>query len=475
MSGSKSSAFDDGAVFTRGSTLRHVLVMTSTGAIGLVAIFFVDVVNLFYISLLGEQELAAAIGYASSMMFFTVSISIGFMIATTAVTARAIGSGKDLEARNIAGTSLVFTLVASVLLLFAIYPYLDFFLGLLGATGETRLKALHFMQIAVPSFPILSAAMCLSGLLRAKGDAKRAMYVTLSSAIAALILDPLLIFGFDLGLTGAAIAIIFIRVSFLMVALYGAHFVHRMIARPDFGGLKMMGSPFLVIAIPAILTQLATPVGNAYVTRAIATFGDDAVAGWAIVGRLMPLAFAAVFALSGAVGPILSQNLGARKFDRLNSTMWNSLLASLVYCVLVWSLLAFFWPQIAGLFQAGGDAASLVRFFCLFVAGSFVFNGALFVANAAFNNLGYPVLSTVFNWGRATIGIIPFVWVGKAWGPEGVLAGWGIGGIVFGALAMAVCFWSLKKLPEREEFQDGALPVAPTANSPFTSGRGASA
>ena len=67
--------------------------MASTGAIGLVAIFVVDALNLFYISMLGVQELAAAIGFAGTLMFFTVSVSIGLTIATSALVSRALGRG----------------------------------------------------------------------------------------------------------------------------------------------------------------------------------------------------------------------------------------------------------------------------------------------------------------------------------------------------------------------------------------------
>ena len=463
------------AVFVTGSTMRHVFTMTMTGAIGLVSIFFVDVINLFYISLLGEQELAAAIGYAATIMFFTVSVSIGFSIAATAITAKAIGAGEESEARSKAGASLVYTGVMSLVLVAMLVPLLPTCLDWLGAEGKTRQMSLEFMQIAIASYPLLAVGMCQSGLLRAKGDAKRAMFVTLSAGFAALILDPLFIFGFDLGLHGAAIAIFFVRLVLVAVGLHGTIYVHRMIAIPDFSWLRATVRPFVAIAVPAVLTQIATPVGNAYVTASIAEFGDDAVAGWAIVGRLLPLAFAAVFALTGAVGPILSQNLGAGRLDRVNRTMWDSLLFSLVYSVLMWAILALTYEWIATIFSAQNDAALLIRFFCLFVAGSFIFNGALFVANAAFNNLGFPIYSTFFNWGRATLGIIPFVWFGKQWGPEGVLAGWGIGGIIFGLLAVIVCFRSIRKLPEKYGKPGEGVATIPAGNSPFTSGRGASA
>ncbi|MEM7215619.1 MAG: MATE family efflux transporter [Pseudomonadota bacterium] len=462
------------AVFTEGSTMRHVLTMTSTGALGLLSIFLVDVVNLFYISLLGEQELAAAIGYASTIMFFTVSVSIGFSIAATAITAKAIGAGDEEASRRNAGAAIFYMVLMSVALVAIAYPSLPFLLDLLGAKGATHQLSLEFMQIAILSFPLMSIGMCFSALLRARGDAKRSMYVTLSAGAAALVLDPLFIFGFGLGIHGAAIAIVFIRIVLTLVGLHGAVIVHNMVGRPDFSWLKNTLKPFLVIAVPAVLTQIATPVGNAYVTASIAEFGDDAVAGWAIVGRLVPLAFAGVFALTGAVGPILSQNLGAQKFDRVNRTMWDSLLFTLGYSVAIWAILALFWQPIAYLFNAENDALALIRFFCLFVAGSFIFNGALFVANAAFNNLGFPIYSTVFNWGRATLGVIPFVWIGMGWGPEGVLAGWGLGGIVFGIVAVIVCFREIRKLPERARVDHEVLPTVPTSNSPFTSGRGAS-
>ena len=77
------------ATFVEGSTMRHVVVMTVTGSVGLMAIFAVDFLNLVYISMLGEAELAAAIGYAGTVLFFTMSLSIGLNISATALTARA--------------------------------------------------------------------------------------------------------------------------------------------------------------------------------------------------------------------------------------------------------------------------------------------------------------------------------------------------------------------------------------------------
>ena len=429
--------------------MRHILTMTATGSAGLVAIFMVDVINLLYIAQLNDQTLTAAVGYGATIMFFSISLSVGLSIATTALAARAIGSGDLKRARSVAASSLFFTALVNVVLAIVIYFLLEDFLRLLGATGRTYDEALGFIQIVVLSSPLMGVAMSLSGLLRAKGDAKRAMYVTLSGGVAAAIFDPILIFGFDLGITGAAYATFLSRVVLISVGIYGAQIVHNLVGRINREALSRHGRAFVIIAAPAILTQLATPVGNAYVTSAISEFGDDAIAGWTIIGRVMMVAFGTLFALSGSVGPIISQNLGAKLFTRIDQTLRDALVFTLLYTLVVWALLALFRNQIISMFGATGDAASMVSFFCLFVAASYLFNGALFVANAAFNNLDHPLLATVFNWGRSTIGVIPFVYVGKSFGAIGVLAGWGLGAVVFGIGAAIMSFRVVTRLPEK--------------------------
>ena len=95
------------AKFTTGSPLRHVIVMTTTGSIGLMAVFAVDLANLFYISILGVKELAAAVGFAGAVLFFQISMCIGLTIGAGAIVARAIGAGEREQARRLAGSSLV--------------------------------------------------------------------------------------------------------------------------------------------------------------------------------------------------------------------------------------------------------------------------------------------------------------------------------------------------------------------------------
>ncbi|MEO1199436.1 MAG: MATE family efflux transporter [Pseudomonadota bacterium] len=464
------------ARFVTGSTMRHVAVMTATGSAGLVSLFVVDLLNIFYISLLGEGELAAAIGYAGTVMFFNISVSIGITIAVTALVSRALGAGDRARARRLAASGLVFSaaimIAVAVLLLFN----LTAILSLLGAEGRTLDLAVRFLAIVVPSMPLLGLGMAASGVLRAVGDAKRAMYVTLVGGAVTLVLDPIFIFGLGLGLDGAAIVSILARAAIVATGLYGAIMVHDLVGRISIKCTLEDISPLMSIAGPAILTNVATPVGNAYIIAAISDFGDSAVAGWSIVGRIIPVAFGAIFALSGAVGPIIGQNYGAKRFDRLRAVLRDSMVLTIGYCLSVWALLALSYPVIIWAFDASEDAASLIRFFCLIAAGGFLFNGLLFVANASFNNLGFPILSTVFNWGRATLGTIPFVMVGTALmgAAEGALAGQALGGVLFGTVAVYMGFRVIRRIEQNPPSDDQPpKPAWWVALSPFSSGRSA--
>jgi putative MATE family efflux protein len=432
--------------------MRHVLVMTGAGATGLLAMFGVDMVDMYFLTLLGEQELAAAVGFAGTLMFFLVSVSIGMQIALGALVARSEGAyRRDLAARYCT-SGLLFNFLVSALLSLVFWLNLRYLLTLLGASGQTLDYAVSYANILLPNTPVLMLGMACSAGIRAVGDARRSMWATVAGSLVNAALDPLFIFTFGWGLEGAAWASVVARWTLFGIAIYALVFIHglpRRISLTEF--IEDLG-PILKIASPAVLTNLATPIGGSFVLRTMSQFGDSAVAGAAIVGRITPVAFCAIFALSGAVGPIVAQNAGAGHYDRVRSTLVSALLFNVAYIAVVWLILWLSADLIVTAFSASEQAADLILFYMHFLVGAFVFNGTLFVSNATFNNLRHPLWATGYNFGRALLGTIPAVYFGAKWyGARGVMAGEAFGALLFGLLATAGAFVLIKRLELRHQ------------------------
>ncbi|MFK7764673.1 MAG: MATE family efflux transporter [Roseobacter sp.] len=424
------------AKFLTGGLFRHVSVMSLTASVGLMAIFAVDFIDMIFIAMLGKAELAAAVGYAATILFFTTSFGIGMAIAAGALVARALGSGDAELAAERRTHALIYGVLFGAVFAAVVWMNLEPIVALLGAAGHTADLAVSYLRIIVPSLPFLMVGMMGGAILRAHGDARRAMMATIWGGLVNAVLDPILIFGFDLELTGAALASVAARIVIAVTALLPIMRHYGGIGRPRARAMIRDLVPIAAIAFPAVLTQLATPVGQAIITRAMAEFGEAAVAGMAIVGRLSPLAFGVIFALSGAVGPIFGQNFGARDFDRVKRGLSAALVFTGLVIVVVSAVLFVLRVPIADLFSATGVTRELVFLFCGPLSLLFFFNGVLFVANATFNNLGHPFYSTFLNWGRNTVGMIPLVYLGSGFmGAQGVLIGQSLAGVIFGILA----------------------------------------
>ncbi len=427
--------------FLAGSTMRHVVVMTMSATIGLTFMFLIDAATLFWISRMGDEQNMAALGFAWTIQFFTLSGGIGLMIAAVALVSRAIGRGDRAQARRHGSSAMVITVLVQVLLAAIVLWFRQDILALAGAKGDTLRIASRFLLLSVPSLPIMALGMVGSGILRAEGDAKRSMLVTIVAGLIAMGLDPLFIFGFGLGVDGAAYVMDISRSVTALLALYYVVKVHDLAARPSFANICKVAPDFATIALPAVATQLSTPFGNYIATGFMAQFGDGAVAGWAVVGRLTVLAFGGIFALSGAVGGIFGQNYGAGQMARVRSTYRDALIYSLGYIGLAWLVLWLLRGVAVAAFQLGPEAAGVVLAFTNLAAGGFVFTGILFVSNAAFNNLGRPLWSTGFNWLRDGALMFPLCWwLSIELGAAGVVYGQALAGVLVGAAA-ALTAW----------------------------------
>ena len=435
------------AKFTKGDISGHIINMALTNVIGLSVFFIVDLVDIYFISVLNQPLLLSAIGYAAAILFFTTSITIAMMIANSVVVARMIGQQRYQQAKQAAMSCYVLTFIFSLLVSFFIFCNADTLLTFLGATGDELQAASEYLSITLIAFPIVALGMQITSTLRALGRAKLSMYCTITAGVVNIILDPLMIFYFELDLKGAAFASLMAKSTMLLIAVYYLLINVKFITKVGFTAFKKQTQFILKVAIPVSLTQLATPLSQLYITYEIAKFGPSYVAGWAIISRLIPVVFMMLFAMPGAIGPIISQNLGAMQFKRVRKTLNQSLNFIIKYVFVLALTLSLLQEYLISLFNALNGTAVMIRFFCQYISISFIFVAMNLVAMSFLNNVGYPKLASMLNLSKMSLGIIPFVSIGAYYyGVQGILVGQALGSVVFAIISITICYQILRKL-----------------------------
>jgi putative MATE family efflux protein len=433
------------ARYTQGSIATHLIIMTSSTALGLLTIFLSELVDIYFLGLIGEAEITA-LGFAGPIIFFSLSLNIGLSIACSALVSIALGSGNTASSRETVTHSLVSAFIISLPLALILWFYLPTLLSLMGASGQALELANAYTSIVIIGMPLLAVAMSMGSIMRAKGDAKNSMLIYIVAGLSNIVLDPILIFGLDLGVTGAALATLISRIIMLAMAYHIIVNRDQLVGAFNLHHYRQELSSYTKIAFPAILTNLSTPLSMAYVTYAMAQFGDSAVAGVAIINKIQPVAFVGLFALSSVIGPIAGQNFGAKKFDRVSKTLFESIRFTLIYCAIVSAILWLSQWWFVPLFGGSAAANELVYLFCSGLSLIFIFNGITFLTNALFNNLGVAYYATIINILKATVGTIPFVILGaNIAGVEGVLWGLFAGSIFIAVIGLLLAIKLVNK------------------------------
>jgi putative MATE family efflux protein len=449
------------APFTRGSIPRHLVFNTLMGAIGLMALFLVDFADLWFVSRLHDVDATAGLGLAGAVGFFHLSLALGLAIAAGARVAIHTGQRDVERARSIAATALGIGMGMGVAFLLLVWAGAELILAMMGGHGRTQELGATYLRIIGTGFPLQAGTLVFSLALRGYGMPVKSMTLTLTSAIVNAVLDPIFIFGLDMGLAGAGLATLTAFVASFVMGLFQLRHHYTRLFGPAGRAWSRIFRPndrradvkaLLPMAIPITLAHLATPVMTGYMLAIAARFGPDIAAAMTVVNRVAVVAFGVTFSLSGAVGPIIGQNFGARLMKRVRHAYEAGLLFAAGYTLAGWLVLALLAGRLPGAFGLSGQAAAFVRLFSEVTAGAWVFTGMQFVAQAAFNNLENSRLSMLYNWGRAILGTIVPVEIAirvDDLGAFGILWGTAIGWAVIGLLAVLHA-WSIIRRLERQ-------------------------
>lgn len=413
--------------------------MTLPMLVGMLTLMTFNLVDTFFVSMLGTQQLAA-ISFTFPVTFTLISLAIGLSIGTSAVIAKALGADNNREARTDGQIALGLSAFLAGILAFLGYAFTEPLFKALGAQGEVLLFIHQYMDIWYLGAVLLVLPMVGNAILRAAGDTKTPSTIMACSGLVNAILDPMLIFGLGpfpaMGMQGAAIATLLSWVFGSVLILY-LLIKRQLIATHWVGMLQVLiiSKKILRIGLPAAGANMLTPLAMAVLTAIMAAYGASAVAAFGVGARLESIACLVVLALSMTLPPFVSQNFGAGFLGRVKEAYRLCARFVLVWQFIVYLMLALLALPVARLFSDDTEVVTIISHFIWIVPLAYGLQGITILTNSSFNALHKPGSALILSVIRLFAFYVPLAWLG------GIL--FGVTGLFFGCVLANILTASL--------------------------------
>lgn len=425
----------------RGSVARNLVRMTGPMVWGVLAIMSMNLADLYFAGRLGTAPVAA-LGFAFPVILALTSLGVGLGAGTASTVARCMGGDRVEVARAYAFDGLALTAVVAVLLGAVGTAVAEPLFVVLGAEPEVLREIVPYMQVWLAGFVLTVFPVVVSAVLRAIGDSLVPSAIIVGSAVANVALDPLLMFGWGpvpgLGLVGAAWASLVARALAAVIMLW---VVHRRLglrrpAGPGIGSVPAHWRAVARIALPAAGSSMANPVGLTVITALVASFGTQAVAAFGVANRLESFAVVPLLALSAGIGPVVGQNSGADRLDRVRRALLQSFGFSVAWGLALGLLFWVAGHAVAGLFADEAEVVRLSERYLHIVPVTLGGYGIVIVGAAAFNSIGRPLPGFVLSMLRLALLYVPLALLGaELFGLTGVFVAAAVANVVGGAAA----------------------------------------
>lgn len=400
---------------------------------------------------LGSNGLAGiTIGFP--IMIILLSIGILFGVGGATLFSIKLGQGKFEDADEVLGNTFSMLLISGFLFMVLGQIFLSPMLKIFGASDVVLPYAMTYMRIIFLGaiFQVLSIGM--NNFLRADGQPKLAMITMFVGAGTNIILDPLFIYVFKMGMAGAALATIlsqFISMTWILMYFFNKKHKHTI----QLKYIKIKASVFsqvTALGMPGFLLQLSNSLLNVILNKSLLFYGGDiAISAMGVVNSVQTILLMPIIGLNQGVQPIISFNFGAKKYDRIKLAEKLAMITATIIVTVGWILTRLFPTQIVALFNSEpdlisfGNAAIKTWFWCLPVIG-FQILGANF-----FQAIGRPRSSMFLTLTRQVLILIPAIIIfSKLWGLNGILYAAPFADGLSAILTAVWFYFGIRALPE---------------------------
>ena len=362
-----------------------------------------------------------------------IALALSMMIGNggAAYLSLKMGEGEVETAKKGVGNAVTLVTIVSILLAVIFLIWIDPILTLFGATDVLRPFALEYGFIIGAGLPFMMISAAINSMIRADGSPKYAMLSMVIGAIINVILDPVFIFVFQMGVKGAAIATIIGQVaSFVVSVLYMPHFKSVQLHKSSFAPCAKVSVNIVIFGLSSFITQFAITIVMALTNNLLAKYGAQSVYGaeipltaTGIVMKVNQIMIAILLGIATGTQPIIGYNYGAKSYHRVKKALEISLIASEIVSVAAFLIFQFAPMSVVSLF---GSEEGLYNEFAVKAFRIFLMlcplTGFQTIAAVKMQVMGKPVKSAILSLARQIIFFVPTALILPIFlGVEGVL------------------------------------------------------
>ena len=438
---------------TQGDIPKHLVNLALPMIIGIIANMSFNLVDTFFIGKLGIEQLTA-ISFSFPVIIIILNLSIGAAIGINSVLSRMIGVEQDKKIKSFSSLLIIIMAFISLLIIIAGQNSIEPLFRLLGAQKKHLTFIDDYMFYAYIAMGFRMVSISISGTFRAHGITKIPSFAIVCTAVINLILDPILIFGVDglvepMGIKGAGIATMISNFFALTIEFSFCFFIYKFLGNPLYKvkeqvlKLKEVSHISLVSAFGNALNPISVSIANYFLSR----YQVQAVAGFGVASKIQAFSMIPILGLSAGVGPIIGQNYGRQRIDRIKSTLKYIVLFAFVWALVQSLGLTFFSNAFGQFFTNNKAALNFSSNYLFIISFSLIGYSLVILSSAVLNALNHPWYSFVSIGLRTIILFLIFVYILKYFGVVNYII-WAFfsANIFAGSISMLIIKSRLKEL-----------------------------
>lgn len=400
-------------VFDSDNLWKSIFQMVVPSLIVIVVMLLYNMADMVFVGQTGETVQVAAVSVVgpvfSLLMAFAMLLSGGGMV----LISRDLGAKSYAHAKMVSSLcmwgAIISGVIAGILIIVFRYPILKF----LGATADMEEYAISYMVILALGAPFLMISNLLGQLLRAEGAMTDGLIGNILGTLLNLILDPIFILGFHMGVTGAAIATV---IGNAAATLYYLNYFRKKAVVLNLNPANAIKQPFYIFSIMALglpnaVSTLLSGFAGSFANQLLSKYGSDAIAANAAAGRVNMIIVMVLMGICMGAQPLISYNYGAKNMKKISGVLKRLAVLVVVFGGVTTLLVIVFRAPVIGLFLKDKEVAQTAEGMLSIIMLSSPFLGFFYLSTNFLQSVGKAIQATLLSVFQKGLFLIPLLFL----------------------------------------------------------------